>query len=98
MSGQLEDLGQGNFALRGELDAHSVSILWAEAKRLFSKQAPTNIDLSHVSRSDSAGVALLIEWLRDARAQHWSLQFVNVPPQMLAIIDVADLEELLPMA
>jgi phospholipid transport system transporter-binding protein len=98
MSGQLEDLGQGNFALRGELDAHSATILWAEAKRLFKEQAPMKIDLSHVSRSDSAGVALLVEWLRDAQTQHWRLQFVNVPPQMLAIINVADLEELLPMA
>jgi phospholipid transport system transporter-binding protein len=98
MPGQLEDLGQGNFALQGELDLRSVSGLWAEAKRLFREQVPVNIDLSHVSRSDSAGVALLIEWLRDARTQNWTLQFVNVPPQMLAIINVADLEELLPMA
>jgi phospholipid transport system transporter-binding protein len=98
MPGQLEDLGQGNFALRGELDACSVAILWKEAKRLFSEQTPVKIDLSHISRSDSAGVALLIEWLRDARAQNWRLQFVNIPPQMMAIINVADLEELLPMA
>jgi phospholipid transport system transporter-binding protein len=94
----LENRGAGRFAVQGELNLASVSTLWVESVRLFKQQAPRCIDLAGVSRSDSAGIALLVEWLRQARAQGQDLQFVNVPPQMLAIIKVTDLDTLLPMA
>lgn len=97
MRAQVEDLGAGRFAVRGELDLDSVTALWEETRRLFKQQPPSRIDLAGVHRTDSAGVALLVEWLRQAKAQHWELHFVNVPAQMLTIIRVADLDGLLPV-
>ena len=56
------------------------------------------IDLSRVSRSNSAGVALLAQWLCQARRRQRELLFVGIPAQMRAIIRVVDLETLLPTA
>ena len=47
-----------------------------------SKAAPSAIDLSGVTSSDSAGLALLIEWLSVAQAAGRSLKFENIPLQL----------------
>jgi phospholipid transport system transporter-binding protein len=68
-----------------------------------SSQFPANgsgevhIDLAGVTRSDSAGLALLVEWLRLAETRDISLQFHNLPGQLREIARVSDLLPLLPM-
>lgn len=95
MAARIEDQGGGRFAVAGELNAATVPELWEESTALFHQRPPLSIDLGSVSRSDSAGVALLVEWLRLARSRGADLQFHHIPPQMQAIIQIADLEELL---
>ena len=84
--------------VHGELDFDSVARLWERVGPLFRTDPIHRIDLSEVSRANSAGVALLVVWLRQARQQRRDLVFVNVPAQMRAIIEVADLDTVLPMA
>lgn len=93
----LKSNGNGRFQLHGELDFATATELWRESKILFAHNAPVQIDLAGVTRSNSAGVALLVEWLRQAKARQQVLQFINLPAQMNAIIQVADLETLLPV-
>ena len=97
MQAHLEAHGIGQFAVQGELDFDTIEVLWREARIKFGKQPFLRIDLGGVRRADSAGVALLVEWLREAKAQSQELCFVNVPAQMLAIIRVTGLEDLLPL-
>jgi phospholipid transport system transporter-binding protein len=94
----LEDLGSGNFAAHGELALGSVAHLLQESKQLFQKAFPKSIDFTDVTRTDSAGVALLVEWFRQAKAQQRELRYINAPAQMMAIIRVADLDDILPLA
>ena len=56
------------------------------------------IDLAAVSRSDSAGVALLIEVIQLANTANLSLLFSNLPPQMKDIADISGLLEILPLS
>ena len=53
------------------------------------------VDLAGVTAGDSAGVAVLVEWIAAAAAAGRSLRYENVPPQMLAIARISDLEDLL---
>ncbi len=94
----LEQHGDDRFAPQGELNLASVQEVWEQSQRLFERQAPRCIDLAGVTHSDSAGVALLVEWLRLARQSGQTVRFVNIPPQMLAIIRVTGLDGLLPLA
>jgi phospholipid transport system transporter-binding protein len=77
------------------------------ATQLFLQQSPTiiadpaaliQIDLAGVTRSDSAGVALMIAWTRLARRQRKTIRFLRVPKQMRAIIRVSGLENILSIA
>ncbi len=53
------------------------------------------VDLSGVTTGDSAGVAVLVEWISAAATAGVALRYENVPPQMLAIARISDLEDLL---
>lgn len=84
----------------GELDFDSVADLWVATGSLFeiAVEPVVQIDLSGVRRSNSAGVALLVEWLRQAQSRQSELIFSNMPAQMRAIVRVVDLETVLPVA
>ena len=97
MAVTLEPRGDGRFALQGALNLATVGALLKESRRLFQQQPPDWIDLAGVSHCDSAGVALLVEWLRQARIEGRELRFTNPPPQMREIIKVTDLDALLPL-
>lgn len=53
------------------------------------------LDLGGVSDSDSAGLALLIEWLSVAKAASRSLRYENIPAQLLQLARLSEVEELL---
>jgi ABC-type transporter Mla MlaB component len=55
-----------------------------------------SIDLAGVTRSDSAGLALLIEWLRESERQGRTITFLNMPAQMQSIARVCGLDGILP--
>jgi len=81
--------------LSGELDAGTVPRRLRESENWFEDGEETIIDLSGVTRADSAGVALLLEWVRDAQQNNASLSFVNAPAQMRAIIDFCALNDVI---
>jgi len=64
---------------------------------LFAEMAQLDLDLSEVTRSDSAGLALLIEWMRQAKKVNKPIRFFNMPAQMLALAEASGMEELLPL-
>lgn len=81
--------------LSGELDADTVPRRLRESENWFDHGEETVIDLSGVQRVDSAGVALLLEWVRDAHASQATLSFINAPAQMRAIIDFCALNDVI---
>ena len=79
----------------GELTFDSVEDLRQAGVRLLDDVPVATFDLQGVSRTDSAGLALLIEWHREARRRNVRLQYLNIPPQMLAIAGISNLNRLL---
>jgi phospholipid transport system transporter-binding protein len=92
---QLLDNGDGSWLLQGELDFASVpSVLTHAGMNMLGKHQVT-VDLKGVTRADSAGLALLVEWLRESEIAGNTIKFVNVPAQLLSIARVCGLEEIL---
>jgi phospholipid transport system transporter-binding protein len=60
-----------------------------------SARGPFEVDLSGVSASDSAGLAVLIEWLAWARRNGREIRLANVPEALCAIARICEVEELL---
>ena len=94
----LVDSGAGSWLLQGELDFESVPALLRHAgARLLGKDR-LEVDLKAVTRADSAGLALLVEWLRESETAGNEIVFINVPPQLLSIARVCGLDEILSLA
>ena len=92
---RIERRAEGSFHLCGELNFTTVPALLREGANLFDGQGPVTLDLKEISRSDSAGLALLVEWTRQARERGATLSFRNISPQMLAIAQVSGLDRIL---
>ena len=92
---RIERRGDDAFLLSGELNFATVPALLREGAALFDGQGRVSLDLQQVTRSDSAGLALLVEWTRQAKVQGATLVFHNITPQMLAIAQVSGLDRIL---
>ncbi len=84
------------FHLAGELTFATVNALLEQSPALFEDHHKLNIDLTAVTHSDSAGLALLIDWMRLAKKNSKDIMFYNIPAQMLAIANASGVDELLP--
>jgi phospholipid transport system transporter-binding protein len=94
---ELEPRGEGRFLLGGALAFETVSDWLQRSSELFGPGQSLRLDLSGITRADSAGLALLLEWLRRARQAGTALTLENVPAQMRSLIEVADLDQVLPL-
>ena len=54
-----------------------------------------SVDLGEVTDMDSALLAMLLAWLRDARAHHRELLFANPPESLRTIARLYGVDELL---
>jgi phospholipid transport system transporter-binding protein len=97
-SANIEALGDGRFRVSGVLDASSTPALLAAAEERFANEKSIEVDFAPVTESDSAGLALLIEWMRIARRQHQKLRFANVPAQVSALARISEVDDLLATA
>jgi len=91
------DAETGQIDVSGELTFTTVKDLFVSAPVLFAPIASLEIDLARVMRSDSAGLALLIDWMRSAKQMNKNIVFPNIPAQMLAMAHASGLDELLPL-
>lgn len=91
----LVDNGSGNWLLQGELGFDSVSSVLRHAGANMLGSGRLEVDLTGVTRADSAGLALLVEWLRESEKTGNEITFINVPPQLLSIARVCGLDEIL---
>ncbi len=87
----------GRLEIHGELSFASVPGLWRDCQAQCTSGTAIDVDLGQVQRSDSAGLALLIEWLREVQRHGGSLRFFNIPAQMLEMARVSGLDQILPL-
>lgn len=92
---RLEALGEGRFRVSGVLDASTVGGVLDESEKRFADAPRIAIDLGGVAEGDSAGLALLIEWIRRARERSQKIAFANVPAQIQALARISEVEGLL---
>lgn len=97
---RIEVAADGDIAIIGELNHQTVpALLKSGAGRIFNNGATQRdeiaIDLNGVSRSDSAGVALLVEWMRQAKKIQKTIRFHNIPKQMRDIATVTGVDKML---
>ena len=85
----------GRLVATGELSFETAARALQQGNGLIGRGGRWVVDLSHVESGDSAGVAVLVEWLATARSVDATVRYEGIPPQMLAIARISDLEALL---
>lgn len=79
----------------GNLNFATIMPLWNASLLLLIKKSSLRFDLSKIVSSNSAGLALLLEWLRYAKEKKKSITFLNIPSQLLSIANVAGVGKIL---
>ncbi len=94
---RFETASEGHYRVAGVLDAATVPQLLreSEARIATASGSDVHIDLGGVTESDSAGLALLLEWLRLAKQRNVKVQFANVPRQVAALARISEVEALI---
>ena len=91
----LEDQGDGHFALTGEVTFDTAEKILRASERPFEEHTRLEIDLSGVTVSDSAGLALLLEWVTWANHTVREIRYSGMPERVMAIAKTTEVDALL---
>ena len=99
MSAKIE-VNDGVVLLSGELNMQTVPGVYSQLPEVLAQGDSTNLvfDLKAVTRSDSAGLGLLVECMQQAENRQAAVSFRNIPGQMWDIARMTGLDEVLPVA
>jgi phospholipid transport system transporter-binding protein len=87
----------GRIAVTGELtfasarDARQLGVLVLDS----SRAEKIVIDCAGITRADSAGLAVLLDWLAWGRRKSRAVTLENLPPSLVAIAKISEVDELL---
>ena len=79
----------------GPVTLANVTALLEDGRRHLAEGVQT-VDLGEVSEMDSALLALLLAWLRDANARSQPIAFANAPQSLRTIARLYGVDRLLP--
>jgi phospholipid transport system transporter-binding protein len=87
----------GRIVLSGPVTLANVAQVLEEGRRHLAEGVAT-VDLAEVSELDSSALALLLAWLREAKAAGRALAFTNLPESLQTIARLYGVQDLLPAA
>jgi phospholipid transport system transporter-binding protein len=90
-----EILPEGGARIGGALEFRTVTALLPQGTAAIEQGRASTVDLSGVTASDSAGLALLIEWLSVAHATGHPLRYENIPLQLRQLGALSDVDALI---
>ncbi len=94
---EFSSAGPARFAVRGAMTFVTAARLHAAGLAALgsSRDSRLELDCAAVAEADSAGLAVLVDWLAWARASGRVLLLRNVPGKLLDIARISELDELL---
>ncbi len=84
-----------NWQLTSVLDLSTVPELWLELQRRIHANPRLTVNLSGVQGTSSAALALLLQGLEEAQKSGCELHFEQIPPSLLALAKVSNVDDLL---
>jgi len=93
MNCELRESSPGQFELSGVLGFDTVVSLLQRGRELFGGAQAATVNLASVTHADSAGLALLLEWLREARQKGRVLTYKGMPSQLHSLASISEVAE-----
>ena len=92
---ELQELGEGRFALSGSMSFDTAEAILRDSEEPFEQHTRIEIDLSGVTDADSAGLALLLEWITWANHTVREIRYIDTPERIRAIARTTEVDNLL---
>jgi phospholipid transport system transporter-binding protein len=90
--------GDGVLRVAGDVTFATAATLLEQGDALLKGDRTLVIDLEQAGNCDSAGVALLLEWMERARVKGVEIRYRNIPAALLDIARLSNVDPLLPLA
>ncbi|PKM13409.1 MAG: anti-anti-sigma factor [Gammaproteobacteria bacterium HGW-Gammaproteobacteria-3] len=87
------DRGGGVFAVSGDLTFTGIDKKIIKSLTFLTSANPLTLDLSQVGNTDSAGLALVIEWIKYTRERQIELKLRKLPKQLLTLAKLSGLDQ-----
>lgn len=81
-----------NYIVEGELSFFSLNKTNIANYDFINSTAAISLDLSAVTVADSAGLALIIDWIKYGKQNNTKLTFKNIPQQLLTLAELSNIE------
>lgn len=95
MSGlQIIDQGNGHFVIDGDLTFATIDKRTVKSLGFLNSAKSVTVDLIRVANTDSAGLALMVELIKQARRHQTQLSFNNVPKQLLNLAKLSGFDDI----
>ena len=87
-----EPVAGGGFTVSGRLGFETVHLIWELSRAGLESADEPSVDLGGVIHIDSAGLALVLEWVGWARARGKRLRLSHVPPKLLDLARISEVD------
>ena len=87
------DQGSGHFIVDGDLTFSTIDKQTVKSFTFLSTAKLITIDLCRVVCTDSAGLALMIEWIKYTRQHRTQIAFKNIPEQLLNLAKLSGFDK-----
>lgn len=87
----------GVFMVKSDMTQSTVNRLLAESLPILLEMPTWDLNLSCVAKADSAGIALMLAWMRIAKEKKIHLKFSHLPKAMVDLARVSGVDALLPI-
>ena len=95
MAGGLEQVAEGKYRVTGDMLFANAANLLAQGDQMFQRFGEVELDLSAVSRADSAGLAVILEWFRQATSAGVRISLKAVPERLVALARISEVHSML---
>lgn len=83
----------GHFLIEGPLTFASIDKKTVKSFNFLNSAQHICIDLGRVETTDSAGLALMIEWIKQSKQYNTELSFKNIPSQLMALAKLSGFDD-----
>ena len=85
----------GGFALAGPLTIATASVYVDAARTHWPEEGDATIDFAGVTEADSAALALIFKWQRDAEKKGRKIHCVNIPANVITLAKLYGVDDLI---
>jgi phospholipid transport system transporter-binding protein len=82
-----------HFIIEGDLTFETIDKQTLKSFSFLKSAKEITIDLSRVSSTDSAGLALMVEWIKYSRLNRAQILFKNIPEQLLNLAKLSGFDQ-----